>query len=330
MATGRRTRHIKLIYPDRPGSVSLNAVGDAPTTKKAGTDAKHRLGIIFIIAATVIFACQDAITKRLVTDYPITFIVMVRYWAFFSIGLVAANMADGGLRASIRSNRRLVHLIRGILLVVEIAIVGLAYKTMGLAETMALFQAYPLFVTALAAIFLGERVGCRRWLALAAGFAGILIILRPGTGIIEVGAIYTLAGALIYALYQTLTRLSGTGDSAVTSFLYVGAVGAFIMTLGLPFFWVDMAAVDMIWLLALCAMGIAGHFCLIKALELAPATLLQPFNYLQLVWAVIIGWIVFREMPDVWTFLGGAIVVGSGLFVFYRERQRAPKPIQIR
>lgn len=297
------------------------AVG-AEAGRKA-VESRHKLGIILVVAATAIFATQDAVTKHLVADYPITFIVMIRYWVFFAVGVAGARLAEGGLRTNIRSKQPLIQVSRGVLLLLEIVVVGLAYQTLGLAEAMALFQAYPLFVTALAALFLGERVGWRRWVALAIGFAGILIILRPGMGIIEVGAIYTLIGAFLYALYQTLTRLSGTADGPVTSFLYVGAVGAVLTTLGLPYFWVDMAVVDWGWLALLCVMSVAGHFCLIKALALAPATLLQPFNYLQLVWAVIVGWIVFRDMPDLWTLLGGSIVVGSGLFVFYRERKRA-------
>lgn len=287
------------------------------------TERNHKVGIALVIGATAIFAMQDAITKHLVTDYPITFIIMARYWVFFAVGTIMAARADAGFKNTVRSRKPVIQIARGLILVFEIAMVGLAFKTMGLAEVIALFQSYPLFVTALAAIFLGEKVGWRRWLALAVGFGGILVILRPGSGVMEFGAVYTMLGAIAYALYQILTRVSGTSDSAVTSFFYVGAVGAVLMTLGLPLFWVSMAPVDLLWLGLLCVMAMVAHFFLIKALTLAPATLLQPFNYLQLVWSIIVGWIVFRDMPDIWTFVGGFIVVGSGLFVFYREQKRA-------
>ncbi|MGU3576135.1 DMT family transporter [Brucellaceae bacterium C25G] len=287
------------------------------------TERNHKIGIALLIGATIIFAMQDAITKHLVADYPITFIIMVRYWVFFAVGTIMASRAESGFKQTLKTKKPFIQLARGLILVFEIAMVGLAFKTMGLAEVIALFQSYPLFVTALAAIFLGEKVGWRRWLALTIGFGGILVILRPGSGVMEFGAIYTVLAAIAYALYQILTRVSGNSDSAVTSFFYVGAVGAGLMTLGLPFFWISMAPVDLIWLGVLCIMAMTAHFFLIKALSLAPATLLQPFNYLQLVWSVIVGWIVFRDMPDMWTFIGGFIVVGSGLFVFYREQKLA-------
>lgn len=310
-------------FPVQSAEGSVGVSGSSATATTGQTERNHKIGIALVIGATAIFAMQDAITKYLVADYPITFIIMARYWVFFAFGAILAARADSGFKQTIRTKRPFIQLFRGVILLFEIAMVGLAFKTMGLAEVIALFQSYPLFVTALAAIFLGEAVGWRRWLALVVGFAGILIILRPGSGVIEFGAIYTILGAVAYALYQILTRITGASDTATTSFFYVGAVGAAIMTLGLPLFWVNMATTDLIWLGLLCVMAMTAHFFLIKALTLAPATLLQPFNYLQLVWSIIVGWIVFKDMPDLWTFVGGFIVVGSGLFVFYREQKRA-------
>ncbi|MBB4302927.1 drug/metabolite transporter (DMT)-like permease [Rhodobium orientis] len=279
-------------------------------------------GVLLLVLATIIFACQDAITKHLVASYPVTFILVIRYWFFGAFGLGLAARQPG-LHIAFKSRRPLLQVARGVLLVLEIGLMALAYRTLGLAETMTLFMCYPLMATALAAVLLREPVGWRRWVSVAIGFVGIVIILRPGAGVIDIGAVYTLIAALIYAVYQILTRLCGNDDTPSTSFLYVSMVGAVMMTVVAPFAWTSITFTDGAWLGLLCAMSMTGHYSLIRALSIAPAGLLQPFNYLQLVWAVIVGWIVFRDMPDAWAFAGGALIVGSGLFVAYRERVRA-------
>lgn len=279
-------------------------------------------GAILIVAATLIFASQDAITKHLVASYPVAFIVLIRYWAFAAFGL-AFFARRTGVRRAMHSSRPLLQIARGILLLVEIMLMALAYRTLGLAESMTLFQCYPLIATALAGMLLRERIGWRRWTSLVVGFFGIVLILRPGFDVIEIGAVYTLLAALLYAAYQILTRLCGDVDGPSTSFLYVSIVGAVVMTATAPWSWSAITPQDGAWLALLCVMSMAGHYCLIRALSVAPAGFLQPFNYLQLVWATGVGWVIFREMPDAISFLGGALVVGSGLFVAYRERLRA-------
>lgn len=292
---------------------------------QGGAPSRQWVGVACVVLATIIFAWQDAITKTLVADYPITFIVMVRYWVFFLAGLYMVKQADGGLRRNVRSSRPVLQCLRGILLVAELVFIGLAFRSLGLAETTALFQTYPLFGTLLAAIVLKEAFGWRRCLALIAGFVGMLVMIRPGAGVLSVGALYALGAAVLFAFYMILTRLVGRSDHPATSLFYVGLVGTVVMTAGIPVFWVNMAGTD-IWLLALlCLTSVSGHFLMIKALSHAPVTVIQPFNYLQLVWSIFVGLVVFGDMPDKWTLIGAAIVVASGLFVLYRERVRSAR-----
>lgn len=295
----------------------------APKTTPA--EPRYVLGIAFALIATVIFACQDAMTKTLVHSYPATFIVMVRYWVFFLAGVYMAKTASGGLIANIKSKRPVIQCLRGLLLLLELIAIALAFRVMGLAEATSIFQAYPLFGTVIAVFLLKEKVGWRRVLALVIGFIGILIMLRPGSSVLSMGAIWALVASLFFAFYMALTRLVGGIDKPQTSFFYVGLVGLVVMNSGLPFFWVHMDS-HYVWILvALCFTSVVGHFLMIKALSLAPLTVVQPFNYLQLVWSVIIGYIVFGDMPDGLTLVGAALVVGSGLFVFFREQAKSAK-----
>lgn len=286
---------------------------------------RYAVGIIIAVIATIIFAGQDAITKTLVANYPATFIVMVRYWVFFLAGVYMVRSADGGIRQNIQSKRPIIQCLRGVLLLSELIVVAMAFRTLGLAEVTSIFQSYPLFGTIFAVILLNEQVGWRRVSALVVGFLGILIMLRPGAGVLSMGAVWSILAAVLFALYMALTRLVGSVDKPQTSFFYVGLVGIVIMTAGLPFFWVTMDSHHIVLLALLCATSVAGHFLMIKALSIAPLTIIQPFNYLQLVWSVCIGYVVFSDIPDILTLVGATLVVGSGLFVFYREQIRSAR-----
>lgn len=295
---------------------------DIPTLSKDDTP-RYGLGILCVILATLIFAGQDAITKTLVAKYDVTFIVMVRYWIFLVFSVYMIHLKPGGIKVNAKTSRLMIQVLRGILLLSELLVLGVAFRYAGLAEVTAVFQSYSLFGTVFAIFLLHEVVGWRRILALCIGFLGILIMLRPGSEIASLGALLSLAGAILFALYMALTRLVSDKDSSETSFFYVGVVGCVIMTAGIPLFWESMDSHDIILLVILCITSVTGHFLMIKALSLAPLTVVQPFYYLQLVWSVVMGYFIFSNFPDIWTFVGAFLVVGSGLFVFYREQMRA-------
>ena len=284
----------------------------------------HRLGIILALMTVFVFAAQDGITKVLVRDYAPAQIIMVRFWAFAVFAVIFAAMR-GGLGPAIRSKTPGLQIFRSVLLILQMMTFALGLRYMGLADAHALFATYPLLATALAAPILGEHVGWRRLMAVGVGFMGALVIIRPGFTVFDPAGFIQLAAALGFAVYSLVTRRVSFRDGFATSILYLGIFGAIAATaIGMPF-WKTPTGDDLVLLTILSGTGILGHLFLIKALEYAPATLLQPFNYTSLVWASLIGFTVFGEIPDGWTYVGAAVIVGAGGYVVWRERKLGKK-----
>ena len=285
----------------------------------------NRLGVGLMVAVTVVFALQDAISRHLAGEYNVLMVVMIRYWFFAAFVLAVAARQAGGLRKAAATRQPLLQIGRGVLLALEICVMVLAFVVLGLAASHAVFAAYPLLVAALSGPVLGERVGWRRWVAIAAGFVGILIILQPGGAALQVSALIPLAAAAGFALYSLLTRYAARADSTAVSFFWTGTVGAVTMTLIGVWFWEPMARADWGWMGLLCLTGVTGHWLLIKTYEVAEAGAVQPFAYLQLVFATIIGISVFGETLRPNVALGAGIVVLAGLFTLWRAKQVGPR-----
>lgn len=289
----------------------------------AVTDAEarsHRVGIVLALMTVFVFAAQDGITKVLVRDYSPAQIIMVRFWAFAVFAVVFAAMR-GGLGPTMRSKTPALQIFRSVLLILQMMVFALGLRYLGLADAHALFATYPLMATALAVPILGEHVGWRRFMAVGVGFLGALVIIRPGLTVFDPAGFIQLSAALGFAVYSLLTRKASFKDGFATSIFYLGTFGAIAATvIGLPF-WKTPTGNDLALMLILSSTGIIGHLFLIKALEFAPATLLQPFNYTSLVWATLIGFTVFGEIPDGWTVAGAMLIVGAGGYVVWRERR---------
>jgi drug/metabolite transporter (DMT)-like permease len=178
-------------------------------------------------------------------------------------------------------------------------------------------------LTALSVPLLGERVGLRRWTAVAIGFASVLIIIRPGFGMVHWAASLPLATAACFALYQVATRVLSRWDGPATTYFYSATVGLAVTSAFLPVEWRAPGLADWVGLVFLGCMGGLSHYLLIRAFTAAPASLLAPFSYCQLIWSVSLGYLWFGDFPDRWTFVGAALVAASGLYVLYRERQLA-------
>lgn len=199
-------------------------------------------------------------------------------------------------------------------------VTGFVY--IGLVESHAVFATYPLLIAALSGPVLGEKVGWRRWAAIGIGFVGVLIILQPGVGVFDPGALFPLAAATMFALYGLLTRYVGRYDTASVSFFYTGTIGAVLMTLVGIWHWQPMLPADWGWMLALCCCAALSHWLLIRAYEVAEASAIQPFAYLQLVFASALGVLIFAEALRINVVIGAAIVVAAGLFTLWRQRIR--------
>lgn len=279
-------------------------------------------GIALSIVAILVFGVQDAITKILVGTYSPFQVAMMRYWGFAAFSLWLATR-QAPLRRAFSSQRPLLQVARGALLMGDIWCFAFALKNVPLAELQAITLVYPLLVTLFAIPLLGEKVGVFRLTAVAVGFAGALIIVRPGGLPLGPGVFFALASASFYALYIVFTRRVSRHDSTPTSMVYVATVGLVLSTPVGLFFWQPLA----LWAWALIGVIMVttclAHGLMMYALSMAPASLVQPFNYLMLPWAITLSLIIFGHLIDAISLIGAAIIVGAGLIVLARERMRA-------
>ena len=285
------------------------------------TKQNERLGILLMIITTIVFASQDGLSKYLAIEYNVYMVVMMRYWFFAAFVISMSSRKNGGIMRVAKTKAPILQIFRSLILVAEVCVTVLAFTLLGLAETHAIFASYPLIIAMLSGPILREYVGWRRWLAICVGFIGILIILNPGNGIFSPYALVPLAGAILFALYGLLTRYVGQFDNSSTSFFWTGIVGCIAMTVVGLNFWDPVSRSDWSLMLLLSASGVVGHYLLIKCYEVAEASAVQPFAYLQLIWASVIGIIIFGEQITTNILIGACIIVGAGLFTLWRERK---------
>ncbi|EBA12124.1 DMT family transporter [Roseobacter sp. CCS2] len=279
-----------------------------------------RLGILLMICTTFVFAVQDGISRHLAENYNVIMIVMIRYWFFAAFVITIATRQSGSIRAAAATKQPILQITRGTLLALEICVMVSAFVLLGLVESHAIFACYPLLIAALSGPVLGEKVGWRRWVAIGIGFIGVLVILQPGYAVFAPAAVIPLASAFMFALYGLLTRYAARKDTTATSFFWTGTSGAVVMTIAGVWFWEPMTATDWQWMAALCITGAGGHWLLIKTYEVAEASEVQPFAYLQLVFASAIGLLLLDETLRPNVAIGAAIVVGAGIFTLWRSR----------
>lgn len=280
-----------------------------------------RLGIWLMVATTFIFSIQDGISRHLAGEYNVYMVVMVRYWFFAAFVIAIAGRKAGSIAAAARTEQPLVQGLRGALLAAEIMVMVGGFVHLGLVESHAVFACYPLLIAALSGPVLGEHVGWRRWSAIGVGFIGVLIILQPDAGVFSPFAVIPLIAALMFALYGLLTRFVARRDTAATSFFWTGTVGAVLATAIGVFHWQAMTGPDWIWMAILCVTGAFGHYLLIKTYEVAEASAVQPFAYLQLLFASSMGIVLFGETLRPNVALGAVIIVAAGIFTLIRARK---------
>lgn len=278
------------------------------------------IGIALMCGTVALFACLDTTAKYLNTEMDAFQIAWGRYTSAFILTLFVSNpisrpelLKTGSLKLQV---------LRSLLLVASTVLNFLALRWMQLDEVLSIIFTFP-FIVAMASIpLLGERIGWRRWSAICFGFCGVLVITRPGFAAMQPAALFSLAATICYGFYAVITRIVSRTDSNQTSLFYTNLVGALVMLPIVPFVWTTPAHWTTVALMLMTGvLGSLGHFLLISGHRLAPASVLAPFIYTQLIWVVILGYVVFDHVPNVWTMAGASMVVGSGLYMIWRERK---------
>lgn len=281
------------------------------------------LGILFMCAATgVLFPLMSATGKLLGADYAPVQVAWARAFGHVAF-LSAAFLPRHGL-ALLRTRRPRLQLVRSAVLFTSNLCFFTAIAFVPVADAAAVSLTGPLVVALLAWPMLGERTTPARLAALGVGFAGVLVVIRPGGGVFHWASLLLLGSAAAYGTYQILTRRVAGDDTPATSAVYSSVVGAFGTLLVVPFVWETPAGVrDAALFLALGTLGALGHYCVARALAYAPANAVSPFQYVQLIGAVAVGYLIFGHMPDGPTWLGAGIIVGSGLYLAWSQARPA-------
>jgi drug/metabolite transporter (DMT)-like permease len=278
------------------------------------------------VLATVFFVCMNTAAKVLAATLPTVEIVWARSLVHVA-AIVAVFAPRHGLRRLFVTQRPGVHLLRSLLFVASTLMFFTALGRVPLADATAVSFTSPLIVAALAGPMLAERVDRRHWLAIAVGFTGALVIIRPTGGSASPFLLLVVGNSACYAVYQILTRKVSPHDRPETSVVYSALLGTLALTLVVPFaFRLPERAWQWALLGSLGLLGAIGHYCVARALTWGPASVVAPFHYVQLVGAAALGYLVFAEVPSPWTWTGAAIIVASGIYLAWTEARRGRSP----
>lgn len=272
-------------------------------------------GVLLFMLGVLLFACMDCTTKYLVARYDVPLVVAIRYIVNCLLMVVLLTPSQG--RNLVRTNRTGLVLARGACLALASLFIALAFKRMPIAEATGILFLSPLLVVLVAGRVLGERVGTLGWIAALAGFAGILLIAHPGSGMDLLGTIFALCGVLMTASYQLLSRMLASTEQTIPMLFFTALIGAVGFGLFLPWSWGGPVptALQCLLFLGTGVMGGLGHFLFTAAHRDAPASLLAPIMYTQLVWAGLFGWIVFGHVPESMAMAGMCVVAAAGAMV---------------
>ncbi|SCM77353.1 putative integral membrane protein [uncultured Pleomorphomonas sp.] len=282
-----------------------------PVIRRAAGSAVG-LGIFMMFFGDFTFAVNDIMGKWLASTFPAGQIVLVRSLA--ALVVLVPLLLKGGAPELVRLERPGMQMSRAGLATAEIVFFYMAIRFLPLADVMTFYLAGPIYVAALSPWLLGERVGRRQWLAIAIGFAGVVFVLRPGSGSLSWAAVISIAGSLCYAMVVVQSRqLRGTPDRVLVFWQTIGAlvVGAVLA----PFGWVEPGLTDLVMLAALGIISMTAHLCIARSLKLAPAAVVAPIQYSLLLWAILFGWLVFGDRPRPSMLIGAAVIVVAGLVV---------------
>lgn len=292
----------------------------ADQAQSAEERSRRLTAIGLMMLALLCFTALDTTAKVLTAEMPALQVTYVRYLVHFVLAVIVLN--PWTVRDAWTTRRPWTQLLRGLCLFGSTFANFMALKTLQLDQTISIIFATPLLIALLAGPILGEWIGPRRWAAVLVGFLGVLVVTRPGFGTFDPGMLWSFGGVIFYAVYSITTRVLSGVDSPSSMLVISAAIPVALLTPVVPFTWV-MPTAPSTWALMLLVgtCGAVGHFFFIRAYGRAPAPVLAPFVYTQIVWMVLSGWLVFGDVPGPWTLVGAGIVIASGLYLLARERK---------
>lgn len=284
-----------------------------------GTHDRPLRGILLIVASTVFLASSDVMAKYLTMRLPTIEVAWIRFLVFFLIMLPAIAAAP---RRTLRTTRPKLQVLRGLTLVGSSLLFMSSLRVLPIAEATTTAFVSPIFVTLLSVAFLGETVGLRRWIATFAGLIGVAIVVRPGTSAFQPGALLAMASAALWACALVATRRIAGHDSSRTTMAYAAIFAVGVLSLLLPFAWTPPTLAELGIGACIGLAATFGHWLVVLAYRYGDASVLAPLTYVQAIWATLFGYVFFGNIPDVYTFVGGGVIIGSGLYIAHRERLR--------
>lgn len=285
-------------------------------------------GIGLMLAGIALFSLNDALGKWLLETYSVGELLLVRSAA--ALILLAPFVRRAGISAFTRAPRPGLQIVRVVLSTLEVAMFFWAVSYLPLADTVTFYLAGPIYVTALSVVLLGEKVGWHRWTAVLIGFAGVVLAMRPSAASYTLPALIALTGSIFFAFLMIATRMLHETSNTV---LIAGQIGGTLLfgAVIAPFGWITPSPRDLALLSLFGVLSIFALACVNRSLKLAPASVVVPYQYTIIVWAIVLGYVVFADVPDAFTLSGAAIIIASGLYIFWREQMRgepeAPPPL---
>jgi S-adenosylmethionine uptake transporter len=298
-----------------------------PSSATAAAGNVIMTGIVLMLIGDMLFALNDAMGKWLVASFAVGQVLVIRsVGAFIVLGPMIARQGPGAL---LRVEQKPLHLMRMLMTTCDVGLFYASVAYLPLADVMTFYMAGPIYVAALSHFFLGEKIGWRRWLAVLVGFIGVIIALRPSSAMLSLPSLFGLAGSLSFALTLVMNRyLRSTSDTTLVTWQTFAALATGIVVVLLTGDWRQASLIDWGGMLLLGVVATCAHLLITRSLKLAPASLLAPLQYTLLLWAIVLGYVFFGDVPDAQIIVGAVIIVVAGLFIFHRKNLKESVPAE--
>ena len=279
--------------------------------------SQTKFSVMLMIGAMFIFTLMDAVAKLLTHEIGVWPTLWVRY---FGQAVLVVIIVLPRIKQVVKTSFPVLQLTRSVFLMCATMCFFWGISNIGLAEATAIMDISPVLITLGAVVFLGERIGIRRVFGIFGALIGALIVIRPGTDVFTIYALFPLGAAICYSGYNLITRFVGAREDPWTSLFYTALFGATVLSAIVPFYWQPLSSFIITLMVVLSVLATLAQWLLIKALSIGEASLLAPIGYIALIFATLWGFLLFGDLPDHWTVAGAGVIVASGFYVWYRER----------